>query len=79
MVPGTMPSKACIVSSKLINKYEVQQDHLYKMVIYELGHANNLGHCPVKTYYLRDANGGNPLNEETGFCASYKKSVNEEG
>ncbi len=35
--------------------------------------------CPVKTCFLRDANGGNPLREETGFCDSCKRSMNEKG
>lgn len=76
---STMPSRACIVSSKLIYKHGVKQDNLYKVVVHEVGHSNGLPHCPVKTCYLRDANGGNPLREETGFCASCKKSMNEKG
>jgi archaemetzincin len=76
---SNMPGKACIVSSNLINTRGVKQDHLYKVVVHEAGHSNGLPHCPVKTCFLRDANGGNPLREETGFCDSCKRSMNEKG
>ncbi|MBU6331609.1 MAG: Zn-dependent protease [Bacteroidetes bacterium] len=76
---STMPSDACIVSSNLIYKHGVKQDHLYKVVVHEVGHSNGLPHCPVKTCFLRDANGGNPLREETGFCDSCKRSMNKKG
>ena len=76
---STIPSDACIVSSNLIYKHGVKQDHLYKVVMHEVGHSNGLKHCPVKTCYLRDAKGGNPLREETGFCASCKRSMNDKG
>ena len=76
---SNMPGKACIVSSNLIYARGVKQDHLYKVVVHEAGHSNGLPHCPVKTCFLRDANGGNPLREETGFCDSCKRSMNEKG
>lgn len=76
---SNMPGKACIVSSKLIYTRGVKRDHLYKVVVHEAGHSNGLPHCPVKTCFLRDANGGNPLREETGFCDSCKRSMNEKG
>jgi len=76
---STMPSKACIISSRRVYKNGVKQDHLYKVELHKLGHVRGLRHCAEKTCYLRDANGGNTLHEETGFCAPCKKSMNVAG
>lgn len=63
------PGNACVVSSfRLSSKARATQ--FYKVAIHELGHTQGLPHCPDKACFMRDAEGGNPLDEETGFCAS---------
>ena len=44
----------------------------WKIVIHVLGHTAGLPHCPVKTCFMRAANGGNHAAEENGFCSSCK-------
>ena len=65
------PGKACIVSTFRLKNANLY-DQFYKVAIHELGHTQGLPHCKVKNCFMRDAEGGNPLNEETGFCASCK-------
>ena len=61
---GYCPGNACVVSSyRLKNK-----NNFVKLVVHELGHNMGLPHCPVSTCYMRDAKGGDPTEEETGFC-----------
>lgn len=63
---GYQPGNACVASSfRLKNK-----SSLWKVAIHELGHTTGLPHCSVKTCFMRDAEGGNPTNEETGFCSA---------
>lgn len=73
---GYRPGKACVVSGfRLSLKNKKQQ--FYKLVLHELGHTAGLPHCKVKTCLMRDAEGGNPLDEEKDFCPncnSYLKS-----
>lgn len=73
---GYRPGKACVVSGfRLSLKNKKQQ--FYKLVLHELGHTAGLPHCKVKTCLMRDAEGGNPLDEEKDFCFncnSYLKS-----
>jgi archaemetzincin len=61
------PGNACVVSS-----YRLHRDKLYhqfyKVCVHELGHTAGLPHCPEKTCFMRDAEGGNPIDEETAFC-----------
>ena len=64
---GYRPGNACIISSFRINKSK-RAEQLYKVIVHELGHSEGLDHCPEKTCLMRDAEGGNPLNEEKGFC-----------
>ena len=68
---GFCPGKACVVSTFRLSKNELL-DQLFKTCIHELGHTQGLDHCPVKTCFMRDAEGGNPTNEETGFCSNCK-------
>lgn len=64
---GFMPGNACIASDfRLSRKNSGEQ--FFKVAIHELGHTQGLPHCPVQTCFMRDAEGGNPTNEETGFC-----------
>jgi archaemetzincin len=63
---GFQPGKACVASDyRLKNKKS-----LFKVAIHELGHNTGLPHCPEIHCYMRDARGGNPTDEETGFCKS---------
>ena len=75
---GYRPGNACIISTfRLSKNYQSQQS--YKLALHELGHTQGLPHCPHKTCFMRDAAGGNPLNEETGFCASCKSYLQQKG
>lgn len=65
---GLCPGNACIVSSFRLDKINLS-DQFYKVAIHELGHTQGLSHCNDKTCYMRDAKGGNVLNEEKGFCS----------
>lgn len=72
---GFQPGKSCIASDyRLRNKKS-----LFKIAIHELGHTTGLSHCPEKNCYMRDAKGGNPTDEETGFCSSCKKHLLSKG
>lgn len=75
---GYRPGNACVASSfRLTKKNKTQQFH--KVALHELGHTQGLPHCPDKSCLMRDAEGGNPLDEEKAFCAScrqYLKSKN---
>jgi archaemetzincin len=48
-------------------------DQFYKVALHELGHTEGLQHCPIKSCLMRDAEGGNPLDDETAFCTACKK------
>lgn len=73
---GYRPGKSCVVSDFRLDARNKNQQ-FYKLVLHELGHTAGLPHCKVKTCLMRDAEGGNPLNEEKDFCQncnSYLKS-----
>lgn len=74
---GYRPGKACIVSSFRVSKRNNSQ--FYKVCIHELAHTAGLDHCPQKTCFMRDAEGGNPLDEETEFCTSCHKYLVKKG
>lgn len=75
---GYRPGKACVVSTfRLRGKKSLEQ--LHKVVIHELGHTQGLAHCADSTCYMRDAMGGNPLDEEVGFCRVCRKHLREKG
>ncbi len=72
---GYQPGKACVSSDfRLKNK-----SAFWKVVIHELGHTTGLPHCPVKTCFMRDAEGGNPTDEEKEFCSSCKSHLLKSG
>jgi archaemetzincin len=72
---GFMPGKACVASNfRLRNK-----KNFFKVVIHELGHTTGLPHCPDKTCYMRDAEGGDHTSLENGFCGKCKKQLVEGG
>ena len=69
------PGAAAVASShRLKNKSE-----FWKIAIHELGHTSGLPHCPVKTCFMRDAEGGDPTGEETGFCNSCRSVLLKSG
>lgn len=63
------PGKAGVASTyRLKNKAS-----FWKIVIHELGHTSGLPHCPVKTCFMRDAEGGDHTGEEKEFCSNCRK------
>ena len=75
---GYKPGKACVVSDfRLSVKNKNKQ--FYKLVLHELGHTAGLPHCKVKTCLMRDAEGGNPFNQEKSFCRECKSFLRSKG
>lgn len=72
------PGKASVVSLYRIKKSN-RLDDLYKVVVHELGHAEGLPHCKDESCYMRDAEGGYPLQMEKSFCHSCRKYLVERG
>lgn len=72
---GFQPGAACVASSFRLR----DKNAFIKILVHELGHTSGLPHCPVKSCYMRDAKGGNPTAEETGFCPSCKDYLKKEG
>jgi archaemetzincin len=69
---GYRPGKACVASSFRLDASK-RKEQFYKIIIHEIGHTQGLKHCPEKTCFMRDAEGGNPTDEETDFCDYCKK------
>lgn len=65
---GYRPGKACVASNFRVKNNE----QFFKVAIHELGHTQGLHHCPEKTCFIRDAEGGNPTDEEKNFCPKCK-------
>jgi archaemetzincin len=75
---GYRPGTSCVVSDfRLSVKNKNQQ--FYKLVLHELGHTAGLPHCAIKTCLMRDAEGGNPLDEEKEFCKDCKSFLKAKG
>lgn len=68
---GYRPGKACVASSFRLDASK-RKEQFYKIIIHEIGHTQGLKHCPEKTCFMRDAEGGNPTDEETDFCEKCK-------
>ncbi len=75
---GYRPGNSCVVSSFRINKKN-RAAQLYKVIVHEIGHTEGLNHCPEKTCLMRDAEGGNPLDEEQDFCDECKVRLKQKG
>lgn len=75
---GYCPGKSCIASTFRL-KGNNRLEKLFKVAIHELGHTQGLKHCPEKTCLMRDAEGKDNLNEQTGFCAHCKPILREAG
>lgn len=72
---GYSPGNAAIASNyRLKNK-----SAFWKVAIHELGHTTGLPHCPVKTCFMRDAEGGDPTGEENEFCSKCKAVLVQNG
>lgn len=76
---GYRPGNACIASSYRLKPQSVKNESLFKVAIHELGHTQGLDHCPQKTCFMRDAEGGNPTEEEKEFCPSCKEYLIKKG
>ena len=75
---GNCPGKACVASSFRL-KGKNPMEKLYKVAIHELGHTEGLPHCLVKTCFMRDAEGQDNTDQETGFCAACKHKLTQAG
>jgi archaemetzincin len=75
---GYCPGNACVVSTFRLAKRNCAEQ-FYKVAIHELGHTQGLSHCAINTCYMRDAEGGNPLDEETNFCTYCKTFLKNKG
>lgn len=75
---GYCPGSACVVSTFRLSKTNLSKQ-FYKVSVHELGHTHGLPHCIEQTCFMRDAEGGNPLDEETGFCSSCKSFLEIRG
>ena len=64
---GYMPGKSCVVSTFRISGKN-KKEKFAKVVVHEFGHTRGLDHCLVKDCLMRDAEGKDHLDEETGFC-----------
>jgi len=69
---GFRPGNACIASSFRLDD-ENLDEQFFKVAVHELGHTQGLKHCPMRTCFMRSAEGKNPTNEETGFCKKCKQ------
>ncbi|MBL7911251.1 MAG: Zn-dependent protease [Bacteroidia bacterium] len=75
---GYQPGSSCVVSTFRLNK-ENLLEQFFKLSIHELGHTQGLPHCPVKTCFMRDAEGKNHTNEEKEFCPKCKAHLISKG
>lgn len=76
---GYQPGRSCVVSYFRLSKKEDVFVQFFKLSIHELGHTQGLPHCPVKTCFMRDAEGKNHTNEEKEFCTSCKTHLISRG
>jgi archaemetzincin len=66
--------------SAVASSYRLKNKKLFwKIVIHELGHTTGLSHCPNKLCFMRNANGGDPTAEETGFCKQCAAHLRKNG
>ena len=75
---GFCPGKACIASTFRLSKNDIKRQ-LFKVAIHEMGHTFGLPHCEMKYCFMRDAEGGNPTNEEKEFCVKCKSFLISKG
>ncbi len=75
---GYRPGKSCVISTFRLNKNN-RKSQLIKVVLHEIGHTLGLPHCIDKECLMRDAEGGNPLNDEKGFCQNCRIKLKKKG
>ena len=75
---GYCPGTACVVSTFRLSPKD-RDNQFYKVAMHELGHTQGLAHCKDTTCFMRDAEGGNPLNSEKDFCSSCKRFLKNRG
>jgi archaemetzincin len=75
---GLCPGNSCVASTFRLSKTNTN-DQLFKTAIHELGHTQGLPHCPVKTCFMRDAEGRNRTDEEKEFCSKCKAHLVSRG
>ena len=72
---GYCPGNAAVASNfRVKDKYQ-----FWKVAIHELGHTSGLPHCPVKTCFMRDAEGKDNTEQEIEFCEKCKAFLIEKG
>lgn len=72
---GYRPGNACVASNRRIKN----KANFYKIIIHEIGHTTGLDHCPVKSCYMRDAEGKDHTSEVYEFCTNCKKVLKGDG
>lgn len=75
---GYRPGKACVVSTFRLSN-EKRNEQFYKVVLHEIGHTFGLPHCTQLNCFMRDAEGGNPLDQEVDFCIKCKNFLRSKG
>lgn len=73
---GYRPGNACISSAYRLKGHT---ENFWKVVIHELGHTVGLIHCPIKTCFMRAAEGKNTTGEEKEFCNKCKQHLIKNG
>ncbi len=76
---GYQPGKSCVVSYFRLSKKADVFEQFFKLSIHEHGHTQGLPHCPVKTCFMRDAEGKNHTDEEKEFCPKCKAHLESRG
>lgn len=75
---GYRPGNACVVSMFRLS-VKNKKEQFYKVVLHELGHTEGLDHCPDQSCLMRDAEGGNPLDQEKSFCLKCRNFLIRKG
>jgi archaemetzincin len=75
---GMTPGNSAVISTYRLSKTNTDEQ-LYKLALHEFGHTQGLQHCPDPNCLMRDAEGGNPLNDEKSFCQSCTQKLDKRG
>lgn len=74
---GYQPGSSCVVSTYRLKRKTLAD--LHKVAVHELGHNTGLPHCKDDHCYMRDANGGYPLDQLTEFCSTCRLNLKQRG